>query len=86
MAKESYEASMVMRKALQAVNELDVLFGESINLRNKFDSICLSGEDIPTDNRQTDTSLSDTLDSENEGRQHDAGQVPAGPGDAAGDE
>ena len=38
------------------------------------------------DNRQTDTSLSDTMDSENEGRQHGAGQVPAGPGDAAGDE
>ena len=39
---------MVMRKALHAVNELGVLFGESINLRNKFDSICVSGEDMPT--------------------------------------
>ena len=37
-----------------------------------------------TDNRQTETSLSDALDGENEGRQHDAGQVPGGPGDAAG--
>ena len=35
------------------------------------------------DNRQTDAALSATLDSENEGRQHGAEQVPAGPGDAA---
>ena len=37
-----------MRKALHVVNELDVLFGESINLRNMFDSICVSGEDMLT--------------------------------------
>ena len=37
-----------------------------------------------TDKRQTESSPSDALDSENEGRQHGAGQVPAGPGDAAG--
>ena len=84
VAKVSCEASMVMRKALHAVNELGVLFGESINLRNKFDYICVSGEDMPTTAKLRP--LSDALDSENEGRQHGAGQVPAGPGDAAGDE
>ena len=72
-----------MRKALQAVNELDVLFGESINLKNMFDSICVSGEDMPITAKLRP--LPDALDSENEGRQHGDGPVP-GPGGAAGDE
>ena len=56
---------MAMRKALQAVNELDVLFGESINLKNVFDSICVSGEDMSITAKLRP--LPDALDSENEG-------------------
>ena len=43
VAKDSTEASALIRNALHAVNELGVLFTDSIKLRGKFEVICQSG-------------------------------------------
>ena len=52
IAKESCDASEIVRNALQVVNEVGKLFGESAKFRTKFGDICTGGEGAPSTNAQ----------------------------------